>query len=325
MPTQATTLTAVENAMRVIRFNSPEWVPVSLPTHGIHFGTPHMKEKDASGRYVDMWGVTRWRESDGPGGSAFEGSIQSPSDLAKFTWPDPNDERICGPIYEQAEKFPGGDLWISGGHGCLIWELAYPMVGMENLLMYFLAEPNFVSDLFERLSEFHLGIAGHYVEAGVTSVGFSDDLATQTGPFFSGEIIERFFKPAYKKVYGFYKEHNVLVGQHCDGNVLPLVPFFDEVGLDILNPLQITANDVVAVRETTQGKIAIHGGISNVLVTQGPVERIRREVHKQLWLLGRRGGYLPAIDHSMPAPDEHREAVGEAVREFGRYPIEEPS
>ena len=37
-----------------------------------------------------------------------------------------------------------------------------------------------------------------------------------------------------------------------------------------------------------------------VLVTEGPVERIRREVHRVMWTLGRGGGYLPAIDHSMP-------------------------
>lgn len=319
-----TTMTAVENAMRVIRFDSPEWIPVGLPIYGVHFGTPNLREEDSSGRHVDMWGVTRWREHDGPGGSAFEGSIKTPADLATFSWPDPDDERICGPIYEQAEKFPGGDLWMSGGHGCLIWELAYPMVGMENLLMYFLAEPNFVKDLFEGLSEFHLGIARHYARAGVTSTGFSDDLATQAGPFFSEEVLEEFFKPAYRKVYGFYNERNIIVGQHCDGNVLPLIPYFKDVGLNILNPLQITANDIVAVREATQGTIAIHGAVSNVLVTEGPVERIRNEVHRMMWTLGREGGYIPAIDHSMPASDEHKEAVWDAVREFGRYPIDEP-
>jgi uroporphyrinogen decarboxylase len=195
---------------------------------------------------------------------------------------------------------------------------------MTNLMEYFYTEPGFVEEVFERITEFHLGLARHFVKVGARSAGFSDDLAMQTGPFFGPDVLERFFKPCYKRIFDFYSEHDVLVGQHSCGKVEDLLDFFMDVGLSSLHPVQVSANDLVKVRAKTQGRLALHGGISNVTITNGPVEAIEEEVKRHMWLLGREGGYFCQIDHSMPAPDEHRAAFHEAVEKFGRYPLQKP-
>lgn len=326
-------MTAVENALRIIRFDSPGWIPTSMPIYNVSFhgsrDYPYLHAKPAPPHPVgetrtDIWGVGKRKLYDEVGGYHTIPSIPTPDALKSFKWPDPDDERICGSIYQQADDFPGGDLWISGGHGCLIWEVANPMIGMERLLEYFYTEPAFVKEVFEHIVDFHMGIARHYIKVGVKSVGFSDDLAMQSGPFFSSQILEEFFKPGYKRVFDFYKQHDVIIGQHCDGNVDKLLDFFMGVGLDILNPVQVSANEHAEVRRRTQGRLCLHGGIGNVIVSEGPIERIEAHVRDSMWVLGREGGYFPAVDHHMPTPDSHRQAVVEAVEKWGRYPLQSP-
>ncbi len=99
---------------------------------------------------------------------------------------------------------------------------------------------------------------------------------------------------------------------------------FMDLGLDILNPVQATANDLDRVRARTQGRLALHGGVSNVTVTDGPPEAIDAEVRQRLWQLGRHGGYICGVDQYMPAPDEHRQALREAVEKHGVYPLRQP-
>jgi hypothetical protein len=326
-------LTAVENALQIIRFGSPEWIPVTMPIYNVSFhgsqdepyvhGAPPRPHRIGETR-TDIWGVVTHKLTDQVGGTHKTTALPTPDKLRSYRWPNPDDDWICGKIYRQAKDFPGGDQWISGGHGPLIWEIAYPLIGMENLLEYFYTEPAFVKDVFDHIAEFHLGLARHYVKVGVRSVGFSDDLAMQTGPFFSAEILEEFFKPVYRRVFDFYRQQGILTGQHCDGNVAKLLDFFIEIGLDILNPVQVSANDHVAVRRKTQGKLCLHGGIGNIIVTNGPVAAIEDHVRQTLWTLGRHGGYFPAVDHSMPTPDAHRQAVVAAIEKWGRYPLQPP-
>lgn len=326
-------MNAVENALRIIHFDQPERVVESVPVHNITFHgsyeIPYDPDETPRGLAVgesrrDIWGTVTTRRHDGPGGTEYHGALGRPDRLRGFDWPDPDDERICGRIYDMADRFPGGDMWLSGGHACLIWEVAYKMVGMLNLLEYFYTEPAFVEDVFQHIGNFHMGLASHFEKLGVRSVGFSDDLAMQTGPFFGPDILERFFEPQYARVFGFYNHRDIIVGQHCDGNVLPLIDFFERVGLDILNPVQVTANDLAAVRERTQGRICLHGAVSNITISESTPEAVEMEVWRRIWLLGQTGGYFCCVDHSMPAPDSNRAAFHEAVEKHGRYPLHKP-
>ncbi len=97
---------------------------------------------------------------------------------------------------------------------------------------------------------------------------------------------------------------------------------FLELGVDILNPVQKTANDLAAVRRKTAGRMALQGGISSGLIASGPISAIRQEVRRCISLLGAKdGGYFCCPDQGMPWPEAHYQALIEAVEEFGRYPF----
>jgi uroporphyrinogen decarboxylase len=114
----------------------------------------------------------------------------------------------------------------------------------------------------------------------------------------------------------------VLVNFHSCGHIEPVLDMFLELGVDILNPVQKTANDLAAVRRKTAGRMALQGGISSGLIAGGPIPAIREEVRRCIGLLGRDGGYFCGPDQGMPWPEENYQALADAVEEFGRYPLQ---
>jgi len=245
--------------------------------------------------------------------------------LPSYIWPDPDDERICGPIYEKVEGWDRTETFLTGSHRDTLWEKSYMLVGMENIMCSLYTAPEAVRELFHRIMDFQLGIARHYVAIGVEMVTMSDDLGTQRGPLISPEIIHEFFVPEYRRLFEVYRTRDVMINFHSCGHITPMLDMFIDLGVTILNPVQATANDPDEVRRITEGRMALQGGVSSGTIMSGPVETIHEEVAQRLWQLGRNGGYFCGPDQGMPYPEEHLRALNEAVDELGRYPLKPPA
>jgi hypothetical protein len=50
-----------------------------------------------------------------------------------------------------------------------------------------------------------------------------------------------------------------------------------ELGVDLLNPLQATANDLAAVRTKTQGRTALMGGVSSAMLMKASIREVQEE------------------------------------------------
>ena len=324
-------MNAKENALRIIRFDHPEKVVGAPPSYHIHYHGCHHSGFDGGGdgspvgsRWVDIWG-TGWRKIHADVMGLPEGNpLSEVKDLKSYQWPDPDDERICGRIYEMAKGFDGGDMFLTGSHRDTLWEKSYMLVGMANMMIYFFTEPEFVKEVLHRIMDFQLGIAKHYIKLGIEFAALGDDLGTQRGPLMSPKIINEFFVPEYERLFGRYKEENTLIGFHSCGSIQPFIDILVELGVDVLNPTQATANDLDQIRAITNGRMALQGGVSSATIMDGPVERIAEEVRLRLWQLGKNGGYFCGADQGMPYPREHIAAVGEAIRKYGRYPLHPP-
>ena len=325
-------MNAKENALRIIHFDSPERVVGGCPGRHIayrgchHRGYTEIEDENRVGAsWTDIWG-TKWHLIQ-EGVMAFP--VECPhadlvTGLPDYTWPDPDDERICRQVYERAKGWDSDKGFLTGSHRDTLWEKSYMLVGMEDLMCYFHSEPEAVRELLHRIMDFHLGIAKHYLAVGVEMVVMSDDLGTQKDLLLSPEIIHEFFVPEYKRLFGLYREHGVLIDFHSCGHITPILDMFMDLGVDILNPVQATANDLDEMRRVTRGRMALKGAINSATIVSGPVEAIREEVALRLWQLGRDGGYFCSPDQGMPWPEEHIQAVNEAIQEFGRYPLQPP-
>lgn len=321
-----------ENTLHIIRFGNPERVTGGCPSHTIGYLGCNHEGFDGGGHHLpvgsvwrDIWGTEWHREHEGvmgfPRGAPLAGL---PAALDGYSWPDPNDERIVQQIYEQAKGWKREDTFLCGSHRDTLWEKCYMLVGMENAMCYFYTEPAAMREVLHRIMEFQMGIARHYLQLGIEMVSMSDDLGTQSGLLLSPALIEEFLMPEYRRLFALYKAKGVLVNFHSCGHIEPLLDVFMQLGVDILNPVQATANNLDTVRTRTAGRMALQGGISSGLIAAGPIPAIRAEVCRRIWQLGRDGGYFCGPDQGMPWPQAHIQALLDAIAEFGTYPLREP-
>lgn len=321
-----------QNAQQIIAFGTPERVLTEVPAHTVAFHGANHEGFRGGGHHLpvgsewtDIWGVQWRREQEGVMGFPRGHPLADlPDALERYTWPDPDDPRICNTIYQQAEGWNAEAAFLVGSHRDTLWEKSYMLVGMESMMVSFHLAPTAAREVLHRVMDFHLGIARHYAAVGVEMVTMSDDLGTQRGLLLSPRIIEEFLVPEYARLLAFYKERGVLVNFHSCGHILPLVETFVALGVDILNPVQSTANDLDELRRRTQGRIALQGGVSSATVVAGPIEAIYAEVAQRLWQLGRDGGYFCCPDQGMPWPEAHMRALVDAVDELGQYPLKPP-
>ena len=321
-------MTNRENALQIIRFGKPERVTAGWPDYGLNYLGCNHEGYDGGGDdmpvgsiWQDIWQTEWHKEYEGVMGFPKGNPLADVGSLKDYRWPDPNDERICGQIYEKAKGFPGGDVFLSGSNRDTLWEKAYMLVGMEQMMIYFHTESEYAREILHRIMDFQLGIAAHYVSLGIEIAHLGDDLGTQHSLILSPAIIRDFLVPEYQRLFAFYKKHNVLINFHSCGHIEPILEVFMGLGVDMLNPIQATANNLAAVRSRTQGRMALVGGISTKTLLEGPAATIREEVRNAICTLGQNGGYFCAPDQGMPFPPSHYQAYLDALEEFGTYPL----
>ncbi len=329
-------MTPKENALRILRFNQPAYAMAGLPSVGLAYrgcngegyDCPGHDVQPAGAHWIDIWGTARHKELPGVMGFPRGFPLADKPDPDRYAWPDPDDERICGPIYQRAERIDAAQReakFIGGSHRATLWEKAYAIASMETMMESFYLDPPWAREVLRRVMDFQLGIARHYLAVGIAVAGLGDDLGTQIAPLLGPAIVREFLVPEYRRLIGLYKQHGVIINFHSCGHIEEMLEIFMELGIDVLNPVQATANDLTRVRAVTQGKMALQGAIATDLVMKGPPEAIRLEVRRRLWQLGREGGYFPGPDQGMPFPPENTAALHAAVAEFGQYPLQPPA
>jgi Uroporphyrinogen-III decarboxylase len=320
-----------ENALRIIKYNKPErvvpWPPAFIIGYlGVNhqgFGDIGMEDghdRPVGSKWVDIWNTEWHKEHPGVMGFPRINPLAEVENLKSYRWPDPDDERICNRIYEMSDDFKERKtMFLAGSHRDTLWEKAYMLVGMENMMAYFYTEPGYAKDILHKIMDFQLGIASHYIKAGIEMACLGDDLGTQQSLILSPKIIEEFLIPEYRRLFNFYKEKNVLIGFHSCGHIEPLLETFIELGVDVLNPVQASANNLESIGRIVHGRMALQGGISTSVIMDGPIEIIRQEIKRTIDILGKDGGYFCSPDQYIPFPQEHVDAFYRAVEQFGVY------
>ena len=216
------------------------------------------------------------------------------------------------------------DRAIVGLFGGNLFELPQWLYRMDNYLMYMGLYPEQIMKLTEKLCSIHLknlerwlGAVGPYIDV----ILFGDDLGGQTGPLMSPEMYRRYFKPLHKKLFTRAKElADVKVQLHCCGGVRELLGDLIEVGLDAINPVQITCRgmDTKELKAQFGNDITFWGGGCDTrdILPNGTREEIARHVKQQVEILNAGGGFIFQQVHNILAnvPPENIVAMLNAVR-----------
>ncbi len=295
-------------------------IPCKLdwPMQKIAYWTSHPCDTRPAGQteWCDPWGV-RWRkESPDPGLMPFP--IGHPLDetlggLDRIDWPDPNDPQLFADLKNIR---PGMCRLLVAEHPFALFERAWLMVGMQNLLSAMADRPEHVDALFARVGAFEEQIARRYIALDVEAAWIADDYGMNSALMFSPEMWRRFVRPHLRRVVDLYHDAGALVVLHSCGNVTPLVDQFLEVGIDALDPLQPECNQLGRVRQATAGRICLCGGIASTTLLAGDVARTVADTHRRIRQLGADGGYIVGPDDDQVWPDAARDAMLEAVEQY---------
>jgi uroporphyrinogen decarboxylase len=231
---------------------------------------------------------------------------------------------------EARSLYEGTDYAIMADCGFKsFWELGYLLRGLEQMLMDLVLNPEFVSALFSKLLEINMAVTGHFLDAVgpyIHVLRTTDDLATQRGPLMSPKTFRKFLKPMYKKHIDFIKSRTeARIFFHSCGNVVDLIDDLLEVGVEILNPVQVSAmGDTAELKARFGDRLVFWGGIdTQYILPRGRVDEVKAEVRQRIRDLGPGGGYVVAAVHNIQ-PDVSPENIitlAEATREFGVYPL----
>jgi len=308
-------------AQRVREYLGTDDLSDFADTHFLQFGAGvRVAEQVDAGHIRDAYGVVWDRTIDQDIGTPCEWPIREPADLDRYTWPNADNDQWYAGIKEGMAAHP--DLLSMYEVGFSLFERAWTMRGMSELLMDMIDRPEFVDEFLDAIVEHNLVQVRRALECGVDMVYFGDDYGMQTGLIMGARHWRRFIKPRLARMFAVVREAGKYVELHSCGCVTELFDDLVEIGLSLFNPFQPEVMDVFAIRSEYHGRLAFHGGMSiQKVLPFGTVEEVR-EVTGSLIEAGRDGGYVFAPSHSVPrdVPPENLVAMMEVLKAQPGYP-----
>ena len=293
-----------------------------------NFRGGNYRELDAT-TVIDAWGTT-WKKAEGGHYINASGPFQNVDPdikiLEAYLWPDPDDPSLYEGLKEKAAYLRRTsdraiilDLPVGIIHQCEF------LRGFAEWLMDLVLNPEFSCRMMDFVTGIWIRIAQNALEAvgdNVDVVAWGDDLASQESTLFSPRIYREYIKPRHGQMIQAVKAAaNVKVNYHSCGAVYEMIGDLIDIGVDALNPVQVSARnmDPVRLKKEFGSRLAFWGGIdTHRILPFGTPEEVRREVGRMIDLLGQDGGYVLASVHNIQAevPPENIVAMFEEARSY---------
>ena len=286
------------------------------------------------GRHRDEIGVIRRQ----PEGLPYWELDQSPfacqvsrQDIADWNWPDPDDPGYVRGLREKAERLRDETDYAIVLHlQDIITHPTQFLLGFQKWYMSFIAEPDLISALMDRLLELRLQVTRRALEQVgdiVDVVSCSDDICDVRGPMLSPKMYAEFIKPRHKKYMAAIRSLTpAKILYHSCGAVGSLIPSFIDMGVDFINPVQVSAKDMDTkkLKQEYGREIGFWGGVDTTRVLPfGDRAEVRAEVRRRINDLAPGGGYVLAAVHNIQTDvsPENIITMYDAAREMGGYPL----
>lgn len=267
------------------------------------------------GYFRDDFGVV-WNRNgaDKDVGVVEEWLIPEPS-MAGYRFPEVPTKQIherCKHTLENA-----GDLFTCAAIGFSLFERAWTLTGMENLLEYMITEPEFVTELLDAITNYNMQILDIYLEYDFDCIHFGDDWGQQRGLIMGPNHWRKFIKPQLAKIYARVKEKGLFISQHSCGDIQEVYPDLIEVGLNMHQTFQPEIFDIHKIKAMYGDKLSFWGGISTQrLLPFATPEELVKTAKEIMQVVGKGGGFIAAPTHSIPGdvPAENIHALIELLK-----------
>lgn len=254
-----------------------------------------------------------------------------PADLKEIPIPIFNDEQLKALADRAKTLYENTNYAIMAGFGGSVLEMGQKLRGWERFMEDLAEGGSFTEDLIQGMVDKHLQNLALYLEAvgdQVQIIQFGDDLGTQDRPQMSRRMYQKFIKPGHMALYQFVHQHSQCrVFLHSCGSITPLIPDLIECGVDILNPVQTSANNMAPEKLKAKfgDQLVFWGGgcdTQSVLSNVSP-DKIRDHVTERLKTFTPGSGFVFNQVHNIQAnvPPENIVAMLDTAREFDLHSI----
>lgn len=252
------------------------------------------------------------------------------SDIEAHPWPDGGDpSRFHGLASATAQLRAETDKAICTGISGVVYEFGWYLMGFARFYEALANEPHLVEAILEHTLRYWLDFEAGFLDAVgpyVDVVMVGDDLAGQDGPLLAPETYRRIVKPRQAKLYELiHSRTEAKLWYHSCGAIRDLVPDLIEIGVEVINPVQVSAPgmDTAELKREFGRDLAFWGGGCDTqhVLPRGTPDEVRAEVGRRMGDLAPGGGFIFAAVHNIQpdVPPENIVAMYEAAREFGGY------
>jgi len=290
----------------------------------------HLSIPESDNTFVDEWGVTRQVVGDYANLISHPLRTATVEDLENFPWPDSADNYDFKAIREPAKKlYEDNEYALVGSLGSPgnIFEQAWYLRGLAEFMKDLIKNKDFIHALMRRIldirkrnAELYLREVGEFIDV----VQLADDLAGQDNLLISPNSYKELVKPYQLELCQYVKSlTKAKVYYHSCGAIEPLLDELIDNGVEILNPVQVSAAnmDTQALKKRYGKNLSFWGAIDTFeVLPNGRVEDVETEVKKRIHDLGTGGGYVMGPVHNICAdvPPENVVAMYEAGLKQGK-------
>lgn len=298
-------------------------------------GVPFIGPKERStpplgGEGVDFWGC-RFRKAENEFNTYYEivhhplGEARTVADVDAHDWPSPDwwdYGAVPGLIRAADTKEPRAILFFAGGG----FETPWYMRGFERFMMDLCENPDVQDRICTRVVDAFLSRAQRVLAAGsgrIDVVGTGGDIGGQSGMLLQPDLWRRRIKPHTGRLIGAFHGMGLKTFYHSCGSLVPVIDDLIGLGLDILEPIQVTAAGMTPEELAPRfaDRLSFHGAIDEVnLLPHATASRVFDETTRIIGVLGRRNGLIVCPSHQVQGdtPPENVVAIYDAVKAYGK-------
>jgi len=273
--------------------------------------------------YVDKWGIgwkaIQYQTQFGPGIYTEFAShpLAENKAIDSYIPPSPDSPHLYRDAQALIEKHKD-EYWITGATVTTIWETAWALRGMEQMMMDLIDNPELAHRILDIPHNYHLAAAKKLVDMGVDMIWLGDDVGTQNGMMMSPDMWRSVLKPRMAEFIRVLKAINpeLKVAYHSCGDIAAIIGDLVEIGLDVLNPIQPACLHLEHLAEAYGDKLCFWGSVDEQQTLPfGSPEDVRREVASRIKVLGKNGGLILGPTHhvQLDTPLENFWAMVETI------------
>jgi uroporphyrinogen decarboxylase len=196
------------------------------------------------------------------------------------------------------------------------------VTGTERVLIAMATDPEWMVDMFNAQLDLHIALFDMAWEAGYRfdEIRWCDDMGYKLHQFFSPAMYRDLLKPVHRRAVEWAHSRGARAYLHSCGDIRPFVPDLVEIGVDMLNPLEVKAGmDPATLKKQYGDRLAFHGGLNAVLFDRP--DELWSEMRRVIPAMKTGGGDGIGSDHSIPQTvslETFREFI-RLARELGSY------